>query len=100
MMYYFENNYVADGFAYNFAVVPSSNYSECLPLNNAGQNNNDENKLNILFINIGEDPSLFQAVAKQMTEGNTILWQWNRLVPIKKNFNFGMRLKIYLHWTK
>ena len=37
-------------------------------LNNAGQNNNDENKLNILFINIGEDPSLFQAVAKQMTE--------------------------------
>ncbi|MEK7171524.1 MAG: hypothetical protein AAB739_01310 [Patescibacteria group bacterium] len=88
MMYYFENNYVADGFAYNFAVVPSSNYSECLPLNNAGQNNNDENKLNILFINIGEDPSLFQAVAKQMTEGKYNFMAMEPFSSNKEKFQF------------
>lgn len=68
MEYYFANGYPSLGIAYNFAVTPSFTEADCLPLIEK-QKNLDKDKINILFVNMGEDNNTFLGIAKQITSG-------------------------------
>lgn len=69
MEYYFSEGYASLLLAYNFVVIPDIEYSACEGFS-SGQDSQDGSKTNILFVNIGEDSSIFEGIASNFVYGD------------------------------
>lgn len=87
LTYYFENNYTTAGLAYDFVVIPQINYANCNPLFE-NQNSNDLNKVNLLFISIGEDQSLVKKLAVEFITGKFGIFSLEPFLSNQNKFQF------------
>ncbi|MBI3033112.1 hypothetical protein HYY69_06565 [Candidatus Woesearchaeota archaeon] len=79
--------YMNEKMGYVFKIVPASDYAECQPLFDS-QNSKMKNKVNLLFINIGEDEEFFKQLAKELVTGKYSFMKQEPFASNKDIFQF------------